>query len=192
MILTFSLLSPRCGTTLGYFLPYSIYLIILLFGTVLFNKNKSNETQYLSNNKVVYYILAFIPAVATFYVAFLPTLPNLKLSELLMILVYSLANGLLEELFWRGTMNKNFGNDIKQAYIIPTIIFTCWHFALLFAKGVTYHGGALSLVGGACVMGAIWGFVMFKTKNIRIVVLAHVLVNFFAFSQLIYENWLIK
>ena len=86
--------------------------------------------------------------------------------------------------------NRVFEDSIIGTYVIPTITFTCWHFALLFAKGVSYHGGALALVGGAGMMGAIWGYVMFKTKNIKVTICAHIITNFFAFSQLIYVNFL--
>lgn len=85
-----------------------------------------------------------------------------------------------------------YGEDILRAYIVPTILFSCWHIALLFANGITYSGGAPALVGGASFMGFLWGFVMFKTKNIKIVITAHVLTNFFAFSQLLYDNWFAK
>lgn len=192
MILVFTIISNEYGKAVGYFLPYGIYLTILLLGVVLFNKRGNEPTKIRSSYKYMYYILSFIPILATFYVAFLPTLPNIKLDLLVLLLVYALLNGTLEELFWRGTFGKMFDNDIKCAYIIPTIIFTCWHFALLFANGVVYHGSMLALVGGAGVMGAIWGLTMFKTKNIKIVLCAHVVVNFFAFSQLLYENWFIK
>ena len=60
------------------------------------------------------------------------------------------------------------------------------------AKGVLYHGGALALVGGAGIMGIIWGYVIFKTKNIKVTIMAHILTNFFAFTQLIYINWFVK
>ncbi|NCA80961.1 MAG: CPBP family intramembrane metalloprotease [Sphingobacteriia bacterium] len=134
-------------------------------------------------------MLAFVPVIATFFVAFLPTIRYITTDLLLVLLIYSLLNGCMEELFWRLTFNRIFGNSILQAYIIPTVIFSCWHIALLFANGVCYHGGAFALIGGAAMMGAIGGLVMFKTKSIRIVIVAHVLANFFAFSQLLYQNW---
>lgn len=52
--------------------------------------------------------------------------------------------------------------------------------------------GALALVSGACMIGTIWGIAIFKIKNIKVVISAHVLTNFFAFSQLLYQNWFIK
>lgn len=106
----------------------------------------------------------------------------------LTVLIYAILNGSIEELFWRGTFHNIYGSDRVRSYLLPTILFTCWHFSLLFANGMSYHGGALALVGGAGVMGLIWGLTMYKTRNIKLVIVAHVMSNFFAFSQLLYEN----
>ncbi|MBE6025247.1 MAG: CPBP family intramembrane metalloprotease [Cellulosilyticum sp.] len=192
MSLLFIFFSNTYGKTVGYFLPYGIYLSILLIGVLLFNKRNDGTKQTKSSNKLVYYIVSFIPVIATFFVAFLPSLPNINLNLLLVLLTFAFLNGVLEELFWRRTYSKMFGNNMLYSYIIPTVIFSCWHFTLLFVKGVTYHGGALALVGGATVMGAIWGWVMFKTKNVKVVISAHVITNFFAFTQLLCENWFIQ
>jgi membrane protease YdiL (CAAX protease family) len=54
-----------------------------------------------------------------------------------------------------------------------------------------YQGGFAALVGGAALMGFIWGFVAYKTKSLRAVTIAHVAANFFAFSAMIYDNWFI-
>lgn len=192
MVVLFWATSKLFTKTLGYFLPYGIYLVILLVGIVCFRIGRSEAKTEIKKHQYEYYFVAFIPVVATFIVAFLPTIKDLKLGMLLLLLVYSIVNGLLEEMFWRFSFNELFGENILRAYIVPTILFSCWHVALLFAKGVTYSGGAPALVGGAAFMGVLWGFVMFKTKNIKIVIIAHVLTNFFAFSQLLYDNWFAK
>ena len=191
MIILFAFFSNYFGKTIGYFVPYAIYLMILLLGSIFFMPEKKHKFKARTNYRFFYYIVAFIPVIATFFVAFLPTLPYIRLNLLLLLIVFSLLNGILEENFWRVTFNKVFGNNIILSYFVPTIIFSLWHFALLFASDVNYHGGALALVGGASVMGAIWGIVMFKTKNPKVIMSAHVLTNFFAFSQLLYQNWFI-
>lgn len=189
MILLFSLFSNYYGKTIGYFVPYGIYLIILIIGIILFCPRKEKEQYFQTNHKLFYYVLTMIPVFATFFVAFLPTIEHFTNKLFFITLIYALLNGFLEEMFWRFTYNKMFGNNILLAFVIPTIIFSCWHFALLFAKGISYHGGAMALVGGACFMGILWGITMYKTKNVKIIILAHIVVNFFAFSQLIYQNW---
>lgn len=56
------------------------------------------------------------------------------------------------------------------------------------AKGVVYQGGFVSLVGGSFFMGILWRWVAYKTKSIKIVTVAHIITNFFAFTGLIFEN----
>lgn len=80
-------------------------------------------------------------------------------------------------------------DNLLLSYIIPTVIFTSWHIALTFANGISYHGGVMALVGGAGFMGAIWGLVLYKTRNIKIVIIAHICANLCAFSQLICHNF---
>lgn len=172
-----------------YFAPYGIYLILLLVGIFLFSNGKWEKKRQETKYTAVYYIAAFIPVLATFFVAFLPTVSHMSGKLLVMTGIYALLNGTLEELFWRFTFQKVFEGNLLFAYLIPTIAFTCWHIALTFANGISYHGGALALVGGAGFMGVIWGFVVYRTKNVRITILAHILANFFAFSQLIYQNF---
>lgn len=189
MILTFKICSQFVGKAVGYFLPYGVYLCISFMGFLKFGLPKGMGDVQKSKYNGVYYLIAFVPVVATFFVAFLPTIKSFTLPAILLTMVYAMINGTIEELFWRFTYNRVYEGNIVFAYIIPTICFTCWHTALLCAKGVSYHGGGLALVGGAGMMGAIWGLVMYKTKNIKVLVVTHVITNFFAFSQLIVQNW---
>lgn len=126
---------------------------------------------------------------ATFFAAFLPTIRDISGKMLLITAIYAIFNGTLEELFWRFSFHKVFGNNLLLSYILPTIFFTMWHMALTFANGISYHGGSLALVGGAGFMGAIWGFVLYRTGKIHVTILAHVITNFFAFSQLLFQNF---
>ena len=63
------------------------------------------------------------------------------------------------------------------------------HFAFL-RLGLDYQGGALALVGGAAVMGALWTVVAVKTESVRPSIVAHQLVNTLAFSSLFTNNGL--
>lgn len=192
MIAIFSLFTNLLGKTLGYISAYSTYLILILCGIIIFRKSGTRIETKKSAFNILYYIIAFLPVVATFFVAFLPISNELTFYSISIVALYAITNATIEELFWRYTYNKTFGNNLAFAFLIPSIIFSCWHFALLFAQGMSYHGGALALVGGASFMGFLWGFVMYKTHNIKIVILAHMVTNFFAFSQLIHQNWFVK
>ena len=172
-----------------YFGPYGVYLLLLFIGCLIFKEKTRKTIDRELKIKYLYYIVAFIPVIATFLVAFLPTILNMRISLIIITIIYGILNGTLEELFWRYTYNSVNDDNLLMSYIIPTIIFTCWHFALLLCKDMSYHGGAIATVGGAGFMGAIWGYVMFRTKNVMITIIAHVFVNIFAFSQLLYYNF---
>lgn len=188
MLIVFPTLTSVLGKTLGYIISYSVYLFLLICGIIFMGIKNKLDLKTSFNNKI-FYALSFVPVVLTFFVAFLPTAKDIKVTAVLITIAYAILNGTLEELFWRFTFNKEFGDNYIFAYIYPTVLFSSWHIALCLANGMEYTGGPLALVGGAIMMGALWGLVVFKTKNIYITITAHVLTNFFAFSQLIYQNW---
>ncbi|WP_040211434.1 CPBP family intramembrane glutamic endopeptidase [Clostridium polynesiense] len=188
MIIIFSISTSLLGKTYGYFAGHALYIILILLGIFFVSPIKIKSTSF-QKYKILYYSIAFLPVLATFFVAFLPAAKKLSFPVIIVTVLYAIFNSVSEELFWRYTYNAIYPDNIMLAYLIPTILFSLLHFAFLFAKGMSYHGGVWALVGGASFMGFLWGLVMFKTKNIQVVVIAHALTNFFAFSQLIYENW---
>lgn len=190
MLILFPLLTNTFGKTVGYISAYAIYLLFGLTGIVLFGSETIPNSSPNMCGKW-YDMLAFFPAIPVFFVAFVPIAGNVSTPVILIAAAYAAINGSIEELFWRGCYNKQFSSHVTFAYIYPTILFSLWHFALYFANGIHYSGGWAALVVGAAFMGAIWGFVVYKTKSIKTVIFAHILVNFFAFSQLIYQNWFI-
>lgn len=80
---------------MNYFVPYAIYLVLLFVGIFIFSQREKNirKQKYM----FVYYGVAFIPVATTFFVAFLPTLPNMTGKLFLITAVYALINGTLEE-----------------------------------------------------------------------------------------------
>ena len=134
--------------------------------------------------------LAFVPVAGAFFVAFLPTVGELRVGTFLAAAAIGVVNGALEEVYWRGvTLASIEGRGKWGRYVAAGILFTIFHFAFL-RLGLDYQGGALALVGGAGVMGALWTVVAVKTESVRPVVLAHQLVNTLAFSSLFTNNGL--
>jgi hypothetical protein len=122
------------------------------------------------------------------FIAFLPSIPGLTVAMWGLLCLSALCNGVLEEAFWRGVFVSQF-DDIWRAYVLPCTFFVLWHVTLAAMPGMHYHGGGTALIGGAAVFGIVWGFVSWRQRSIFITTIAHVLVNFFAFSGLILENW---
>jgi hypothetical protein len=134
--------------------------------------------------------LAFVPILGAFFVAFLPIVGELRATTFFAAAAVGVVNGALEEVFWRGvTLASVDGRDRWARYVASATLFTIFHFAFL-RLGLDYQGGALALVGGAGVMGALWMVVALKTESLRPSIVAHQLVNALAFSSLFTNNGL--
>ncbi len=197
MLLLIPFLTNKIGKTSGYILGFCIYWFAFCLPFSLYSCNGFSDLKeiYCQKSNVkkaernVLNLIAFMPCIATFFVVFREFAPIAGFKVLTIALLFALINGTLEEMFWRGVFNKVFNNKIFLAYIYPTIFFGIWHIALYYAKGIEYQGGFASLVGGSFFMGLLWGLVAYKTKSIKVITVAHIITNFFAFTGMIFENW---
>ncbi|VDN46648.1 Abortive infection protein [Petrocella atlantisensis] len=196
MMILVPVLTSTLGKTIGYITGFFIYWLVFCIPATIYASNGFaglkemyvQRTEMPKSKRMAYYFLALIPCIATFFVVFKGFALIAGFQVLILALLFALINGTIEELFWRGAFNKVFKN-VYFAYIYPSIFFGIWHIALFYAKGMEYQGGFTSLVGGATFLGLLWGFVAYKTKSIRVVTVAHIITNFFAFTGLIFENW---
>ena len=134
-------------------------------------------------------LLTWLPVGATLVLVFWPSAPRLSAPVLAAIVALALANGVTEELFWRGVFVAAFPDDSRLGLIYPTVLFGIVHVALALIPGVRYEGGPLALVGGGVLLGLAWGVVVWRTRDLRSVTVAHVLTNVFAWSGLVVDNW---
>ncbi len=185
-----TLLSPKWGYLFGFgvYWAYSLSITWILTTT---------EKRYLrsilrTNSKIKYRFLfnatALLPVVGIFFLSFLPNVSYLSLHTGILVLIAAILNGLIEEIYWRGLYLKEYGNSLLIGLILSTLLFTTWHISLWYAKGIEYKGGLLALVGGAFMMGLLWSFISRKVKNIKICIIAHIIVNIFAFTELFVQN----
>ena len=185
-----TMLSPRWGFLVGivFYWAYALSIIWILttrekgYLRSLFRTKLKIKYQYLFS------ATALLPAACVFFISFLPALRHLSLLTGILVLVAALINGTIEEIYWRGLYLKEYHNSLGIGLFLSTILFATWHFSLWFAKGIVYKGGLLVLVGSAFLMGLLWSFVSRKLENIKICIIAHILVNIFAFTGLFVEN----
>lgn len=133
-------------------------------------------------------LATFSPALVTLFIAFAPSVARMSFPALAAVLGVALVNGLTEEALWRGAFVSVFPGSFQLAFVYPLVLFSSWHFALFLVSGVNW-GGVYALVGGSAVFGALWGWVVWRTRSLRLVSVAHVLTNVFAFTQLALHNW---
>ncbi len=197
MLLLMPFLTANMGKTTGYVTGFCIYWFLFCLPVSVYcsgdfrrlreiYRQKSDITARM---KTIYYFIALIPCIATFFAVFKNIAPIAGLQVLNLALVFGMINGTLEEMFWRGIFNKIFNDHLIWAYLYPSLFFGIWHIALFLANGIVYQGGGSTLVGGSLFMGCLWGLVAYKTKSVKLVTAAHIITNFFAFTGLIYQNW---
>lgn len=188
--LTTSFLGPKWGYVTG-FLGYWSYCLLTAWFLSGSDGNYSKDMWNQQNRgKHLKWIAlaAFVPALGTFFVSFLPNVVKLTLSTSALLLFMAVLNGSIEELYWRGLYLLEYPYDIRIGFILSWLLFGAWHISLWFARGVIYKDGFLALVGGAYGLGLIWTWVARTNGNLRAVVPAHILANLFAFTALFVDN----
>jgi membrane protease YdiL (CAAX protease family) len=170
------------------FFSYWFLLLITSLFFILYDKRstKSLKLYFLTIKKPFLILINFIPVFAVFFVAFIPVIPKMQLNIFFVVLLISLFNGTIEEIFWRGLVLSKY-SESNILIIISLFLFSIFHFVFLQLP-LIYHGGVINLVGGAAFMGFIWLFISKYTKNILFPIIAHIFVNFFAFSGLFIAN----
>ncbi len=194
MLLLFPMLTEQLGKATGFVVSNLAYwLFCVIPAVVIFKGTRKLKEMYTLNfsKHKIYTFLAFLPAVVTAMVSFVPIIGKAGIVTVLTAVPIAIVNGTVEELFWRGTYNKAFGRFVF-AFLYPTIMFTAWHVALTFSKGIEYKGGDFILLAGAAITGILYGLTCYKTKSLGIITLSHILTNFFGYCGMLYDNRLIR
>jgi membrane protease YdiL (CAAX protease family) len=90
----------------------------------------------------------------------------------LILIFMAFANGILEEILWRGVYFTLFPDNIRWGFVWPTLWFALWHLA---PGSVSVSFSPWVLMAGAVVFGACWGWIAMKTDSIRWSALSHTL-----------------
>ncbi len=189
---SFYFLPQLIGKTAGYIGSFAIYwLYCLLHGLRLKEGSVAKFYSFPTFNRqnILLGLLCFAPAIGAFSAAFSQAYQQLNTSLYLILIAAALINGFVEEFYWRTAFISRFKQNIRLAYFLPALLFGLWHISVYVAHGIVYQGGFLPLVGGAFFMGALWGYTAFRQQRTLVPTLAHILTNFFAFSNLLVENW---
>ena len=192
MFAAFYFLPQFLGKTAGYLASFVVYwLYCLVHGMRL---KRGSMTDFYSwpvmqKQNLLLVLLCFIPVLGAFSASFLVAYDQLNLSLYFILAAAALVNGFVEEFYWRGAFISRYKNDFRYAFLIPAILFGLWHISVYAAYGIVYQGGFWPLVGGAFFMGLIWGYTAYRQQKILVPTIAHILANFFAFSNLLVENW---
>jgi hypothetical protein len=165
------------------------YWVILVIQIAWANKGRNCMSLLLQeilnrSNAPRLSLLCFVPSALVFFVAFVPLIAKLKPTVLMTVILIGLVNGLLEEIYWRGSVYKR--KDVGLT-LSSLALFALNHGAFLFFN-LNYEGGAANLIGAPLIMGSAWMALAKKAGTIKFGILAHQLVNIFAFYALFVSN----
>lgn len=141
------------------------------------------------NRRPLEVVLTWLPTAATLCSALLLSAWLVPVGVWPAIVVLAIVNGSVEELFWRGAFVATFPRELGLAYLYPSVLFAVWHVAMALVVGMRYPSGPFALIGGAAVLGLMWGWVLWRTRDLRSVSAAHVITNVFAFAGVVMLNW---
>ncbi len=118
---------------------YWLYISLVLL--LLKKDDFYNFSKMLSPNPEFHYagllkIAAFLPAIGTFFVGFLPNFRNVSLKTGLIILGISVINGTIEEIYWRGLYLKVLRQNRYFILIVSPLLFALMHGSFLAIKGI--------------------------------------------------------
>lgn len=130
-------------------------------------------------------LLMLPPAVG--FTAIFPLLLWLGSSRLFLLAgAIAIVNGTCEEVLWRGTYLKVFGDRLWGGLVFPAIGFGFWHVAPIAVHWSWSPMRAVGLALSATLVGLIYGVVARRTNSIRWTILSHVLMNFTGLGVLAY------
>lgn len=191
LIYLFPALTHSLGRSRGMAIALAIYWGAVCFGfglTIIGPRNLKCLYTRPKTANALNLALAILPVMLVFFAAFLPITATLTPRILLLATLFAIINGTAEELFWRGAFIRHFSQDARYAVAYSLVLFTTWHIALALIKGANYQGGALALIGGAAIMGLLWGILAWRTKSVYLSTLSHIGVNMMAFPAVLLAN----
>jgi hypothetical protein len=100
------------------------------------------------------------------------------LKTILYSAAFSLVNGTMEEVLWRGAYVALFPENWLWGYVYPSVGFGVWHLSPQVIFPYKGPGGAVGFATAAVFLGASWGWVAKQTRSIRWTALAHILNDF--------------
>lgn len=119
---------------------------------------------------------------------FVPHTSMLTQGGMYLAILLALINAPLEEAAWRGGFMAAFGERPQLGFWLSWLLFVGWHVPLLMSHGVIFDGGAMTLIGGAALLGLFWAWIAWRTGSTFYVSLAHGLTDVFVLWVLIDRN----
>ena len=176
MVPVFRALARKLGPTGGWYAGLAVYWLLwgLLFPVLLLGKQAMLDLFRPPTAGLPAVLLAAVPVLFAAIGRFLPGMRYEKSARwaLLALLGTAVANGVLEELLWRGTSLALFPDNMLLGVLWPSLGFGLWHYA---PGSVSSKGRVVGLMVGAALLGLFLSFLVRQTGSLWWAILSHTL-----------------
>jgi membrane protease YdiL (CAAX protease family) len=175
---------------LGYLLSLGVYWLIFCVPVIALHAWRRHDGRLFSEKLrwqdwwVPLAVLVQVLAVAI--AVFVPNTELLTTHGAMLAAAVALVNAPLEEAAWRGGFLTSFAERRRLGFWLCWVLFTFWHTPLLLARGIDID--ALTLLGGAGVLGLFWGWIAWRTGSVFYTTIGHGLTNAISFWVLFNTN----
>jgi CAAX protease family protein len=173
-------LGKPLGHVAGFLLYWSIFglavplLIVGRRGVLMVWGQRAWPTA--TSVRLALILLAVPPAIAFLFV-FPMLFPATTERMLILMAIYAVVNGSLEETFWRGLFARAFPRDVIRGVLYPAVMFALWQLIPMSLYSYWPPVEPQWVAGTALALGLLYGWVAWRTQSIRWTVLSHVLTN---------------
>ncbi len=178
------LVSPNKATAWAYVLVfYGAWIIVSI---ILFLDFSDIQQMFRPSILSYWNLLPLIFIIPTIYFIFIPNKSLLTMDKwLLMNLIICFTGPWLEEIYWRGVINKLYGFT-TFSFCFSSFLFAASH-PLIFGVNSKGDSGIVAFVGTFFV-GSIWWLCYYKTRSLRGCVITHFLTDLAGMAVYILTN----
>ncbi len=167
-----------------------IPLAVVYWGAILVitkpNKIKLTEIFMSPVKDIKYAFLAFVPVLfcVISFVWGIKYINNIVL--IILWILFAIVNSVAEELFWRGYLFDELDWKPIIKILFSTVLFLLSHILMWGVFSVTIR--SYIMIMPLLLMGVIWGYVYYKTKNLKWCIIAHFFVDIMNLSVWVFLN----
>ena len=185
-----SLLGKETGYLLG-FLFYWLYWCLIVPRLLL---GKTGFSSVLTGRKPLFTrmnwlaVLLFAIVTGTAAIMYLSKFAHASWILILLAAPCATADGVCEEILWRGLYIRTFAGNPWLAIVYPSVGYAAWHFVPQMIFPAT--AGTLRFVVSTFFLGLVYGFIAYRTGSAKWTAISHSLNGTLALSGNIAKNLL--
>jgi membrane protease YdiL (CAAX protease family) len=183
-----TVLGPQYGYLASLVLYWAVFCIPVIRLHVWHQRDPQLFSEKLPWRDWWVLLLLFVQLIVIAIAAVFPHTAVLSVPGIWLAALVGFLNGPLEETAWRGGFLMVFADRPRLGFWLGWILFVLWHVPLTLAPGIVFEGGALALVGGAAGLGLFWAAIVWRTRSVFWVSVAHALTNAMTFWVLFDAN----